>query len=1166
MVSIYKTYTNIALLLCLTLLIAQTVSAQFTGNAWSQFSVNGEVVGAKAVCDDADIDNDNDGLIELCYLEDVNAMRHQPDGSGYKANAQVVNKTTTGCKSGGCIGYELVRDLDFTVEDSYHSPAKKGEYTVTNWDDSDDKGWQPIGDFNDPFNSIFEGNGHTISNLTINRSGSNIGLFGKTGSDSKISNIGLLNVSVKGHDEVGGLVGDSEGSITNSYVAGSVEGIDAFIGGLAGVANDGVIMNSYATGSVIGDSIVGGLTSESYANIVNSYSTSSVKGDYIGGLVSYLDSDSDIENSYSTGFVDGLNNVGGLTESADGDINNSYWDTVTSEISANGDSSGKATTDLISPTMADGIYSMWSTENWDFGTPNQYPAVKYARGDDAEYLACREAANEKSQQPVCATLLRGQRNSQPRILYPTTTTEILITGNAGTIKAIPVRVFDVDAYNKLTLFLSAEDVGQNLVELVTTKTEVITNGNPERGINEDLKIKVPQMPTFEMTRLQLIAKDDSGFSNAMSKPVLFKVGIVANTPPTITHIPNFTLPAGTSTTLNVVISDVDGNSVKIFPPYSDKNAVATAAITPTSDKNHILKITALGGGTTKITVTIDDGEDEANSRVDVEFEVTVVADEAPMLAIESPPSSPIELDAEMNVVITIQDANFDLGDSVTLEVTESTSSVVSGVPEDDIVIKSNTTRTFTFTGLKVGETRISFTATDINGEQSTVSVLLSVFSSLTTSTTVPTDPVIVPLGVAYSLDTKPFFTQSGSGISYAATGLPNGLTFTDGVISGTPTTASTNTDAELVKVTASDGRGGSAEATFTLLINAEPTVAAVTIKAINVNTWRLTATVDFEDKNGRDETKTRYQWFRAGPGDPPNYTGVQSGPEDTYMILNNNTGRAGGTRYKVEVTFVDNIGQSVTKSSAIYMIDNEAPMIKAISQRLENGDGTVNRDGTVNEGGTVSITANASDLNYDRLRYTWRVTSKGQNPRTLTSATSNNGQFSFDVPANWIKDTSADNTTRTLSLKIVVSDGSLSATPTAEVVVTKFNNGASATSPGIDRDDNTNELTLKTGTDNTAIAADPDNGGDEDSIGYQWQWCQSPCLSWMDISGQTGSAYPIPDMIETTGVGDNDRFRLEISYTDGQGYGETIFTNSKAKSATADIRVRAKVFLEGPLQ
>ena len=68
-----------------------------------------------------DVDTDNDGLVEINTLEDLNAIRYQLDGSGYRASA-TAKKITSGCAVGGCKGYELTRDLDFndaTIRNSH---------------------------------------------------------------------------------------------------------------------------------------------------------------------------------------------------------------------------------------------------------------------------------------------------------------------------------------------------------------------------------------------------------------------------------------------------------------------------------------------------------------------------------------------------------------------------------------------------------------------------------------------------------------------------------------------------------------------------------------------------------------------------------------------------------------------------------------------------------------------------------------------------------------------------------------------------------------------------------------------------------------------------------------------------------------------------------------
>ena len=136
-------------------------------------------------------------------------MRYALDGAGYRTST-MTTINSTGCSS-TCTGFELTRNLSFTSNASYRTPANRVEYTVG----SD---WEPIGTFDNRFNTRFEGNGHTISNLRINRGSMNdIGLFGYAGVRANIANIGLRNVRIIGARLVGSLTGANIGSITSSY-------------------------------------------------------------------------------------------------------------------------------------------------------------------------------------------------------------------------------------------------------------------------------------------------------------------------------------------------------------------------------------------------------------------------------------------------------------------------------------------------------------------------------------------------------------------------------------------------------------------------------------------------------------------------------------------------------------------------------------------------------------------------------------------------------------------------------------------------------------------------------------------------------------------------------------------------------------------------------------
>jgi filamentous hemagglutinin family protein len=190
------------------------------------------------------------------------------------------------------------------------------------------QGFAPIGDDTTAFTGIFDGLGHTISNLTINRpSTSYVGLFGN-GSSETIKNIGLINTNIRGAAFVGGLIGYNLGTVSNSYSTGAVSGTN-YVGGLLGNNVLGTVNNSYSTSTVSGGSFVGGLSGNNAvgSSVSSSYSTGAVSGigSSVGGLLGY--NDGTVSNSYSTGNVTGSEKVGGLVGTISGTnptITNSY--------------------------------------------------------------------------------------------------------------------------------------------------------------------------------------------------------------------------------------------------------------------------------------------------------------------------------------------------------------------------------------------------------------------------------------------------------------------------------------------------------------------------------------------------------------------------------------------------------------------------------------------------------------------------------------------------------------------------------------------------------------------------------------------------------------------------------------------------------------------------
>jgi uncharacterized repeat protein (TIGR02543 family) len=218
-------------------------------------------------------------------------------------------------------------------------------------------GFLPIGTNGFPFTGIFEGNGHVVHGLTINRPlMSYVGLFGHISTTASIHNIGLVDGTVTGNFSVGGIVGKSDsgtvsdcyftgtvsgefylgglvgsnysGTVTGCYTMSTVDGTSTGVGGLIGYNDSGTATGCYATGAVSGGGAVGGLIGyNSSSSVTGCYATGTVTaGGEVGGLIGENGSGSMLSDCYATGAVTATGNdyiyVGGL-------VGLSVFDTVT---------------------------------------------------------------------------------------------------------------------------------------------------------------------------------------------------------------------------------------------------------------------------------------------------------------------------------------------------------------------------------------------------------------------------------------------------------------------------------------------------------------------------------------------------------------------------------------------------------------------------------------------------------------------------------------------------------------------------------------------------------------------------------------------------------------------------------------------------------------------
>lgn len=213
----------------------------------------------------------------------------KPAGSGTQSDPYLISNVSE-------LYWLMVREeVDgVSIEDKWSSYFRQTEditiFESETWDNG--KGWMPIGYWitysnQAVFSGEYDGNGHVIEGLYVDRETDNTGMFGYI-SEGTVRNLGLESVNVSGFENTGALAGH--------------------------IAN-GTISQCYSSGVVHGTVSVGGLTGKSLAEIVNSYSLAAVSGEErVGGFAGTVQGGSrkgKVENCYSIGSVTG-DNIGGF--------------------------------------------------------------------------------------------------------------------------------------------------------------------------------------------------------------------------------------------------------------------------------------------------------------------------------------------------------------------------------------------------------------------------------------------------------------------------------------------------------------------------------------------------------------------------------------------------------------------------------------------------------------------------------------------------------------------------------------------------------------------------------------------------------------------------------------------------------------------------------------
>ncbi len=197
--------------------------------------------------------------------------------------------------------------LQIVNQDIANNIATKGIYNITLAADiilpdpanGDGNNWIPLGYSGDgdyTYEGTFDGAGHTISNLQVNRTDMVYpALVGYAGEGCKIENLTLARPTIIGGNYAGGIIAftwDKNVSITNCHIiGGSIKG--GTVGGVAGEYEgnivactvNGTTLEGYTVGGIIGGQYIGRIIACGVdgVNFILSYSNAP-----LGGIAGYV--------------------------------------------------------------------------------------------------------------------------------------------------------------------------------------------------------------------------------------------------------------------------------------------------------------------------------------------------------------------------------------------------------------------------------------------------------------------------------------------------------------------------------------------------------------------------------------------------------------------------------------------------------------------------------------------------------------------------------------------------------------------------------------------------------------------------------------------------------------------------------------------------------------
>ena len=250
--------------------------------------------------------------------------------------------------------------------------------------------WTPIGTYRKPFWGGFDGDGHTITGMTITGNRDYVGLFGEchnfTAASSYIKSVTVKQANISGRNFVGAIAGEGA-NISDCYSIENTICANRCVGGICGSLT-GNISGCYNSSSVSGNSTAGGIMGRaSYNGIVGNgvvqycYNIGAVtvrqQDSSVGGITGASANRYDISNCLNCGKITGNGkNVGGIAGSTDSNymnfIGNCYYNSDLNNAGVGEGASDKViplTTSQLCGALPEGLDStIWKEGGVDTST------------------------------------------------------------------------------------------------------------------------------------------------------------------------------------------------------------------------------------------------------------------------------------------------------------------------------------------------------------------------------------------------------------------------------------------------------------------------------------------------------------------------------------------------------------------------------------------------------------------------------------------------------------------------------------------------------------------------------------------------------------------------------------------------------------------------------